>query len=160
MPLLLGFLLLATVVTLLKLYAEADVKVLKSSLRWAGVILGLTVIIILAATGRLPVAAAFLLGLVAWSWRVFNVVQMLRAMGISLGGKAERGDRAPGAGSGTAMDREEALRVLGLLPGATVEDIKAAHRRLMSQLHPDHGGSDYLAGKINAARDVLLRGHR
>jgi hypothetical protein len=51
---------------------------------------------------------------------------------------------------------EEAYAILGLAPGADVEAIRAAHRRLMKQLHPDHGGTDYLATKINRARDVLL----
>lgn len=52
---------------------------------------------------------------------------------------------------------EEAYAILGLQPGADEEAIKAAHHRLMKQFHPDHGGTDYLATKINRARDVLLR---
>lgn len=52
---------------------------------------------------------------------------------------------------------EEAYAILGLKPGADEEAIKAAHHRLMKQVHPDHGGTDYLATKINRARDVLLR---
>ena len=72
------------------------------------------------------------------------------------------GERAGGAGSGSArpasgdMSIEEAYAILGLTPGADAEAIKEAHRRLMVKLHPDHGGSDYLATKINRARDVLL----
>ena len=54
------------------------------------------------------------------------------------------------------ISREEAYRVLGLKPGADKAAIKAAHRRLMSNLHPDKGGSDYLAQQINRAKDVLL----
>jgi hypothetical protein len=50
----------------------------------------------------------------------------------------------------------EAYAILGLAAGATADQIREAHRRLMKQLHPDHGGTDYLATKINRARDVLL----
>ncbi len=59
--------------------------------------------------------------------------------------------------SGPDMTVEEAYSILGLAPGADEEAIKAAHHRLMKQLHPDHGGSDYFAAKLNRARDVLLR---
>ncbi len=71
----------------------------------------------------------------------------------------ERAAGAGGAGSRPAsgdMSVEEAYAILGLSPGADAEAIKEAHRRLMVKLHPDHGGSDYLATKINRARDVLL----
>ena len=54
------------------------------------------------------------------------------------------------------MSVEEAYAILGLSSGANAEAIKEAHRRLMVKLHPNHGGSDYLATKINRARDVLL----
>lgn len=69
-------------------------------------------------------------------------------------------DRAGGASAarptGSDMSVDEAYAILGLMPGADAEAIKEAHRRLMVKLHPDHGGSDYLATKINRARDVLL----
>jgi hypothetical protein len=72
------------------------------------------------------------------------------------------GERAGGGSGGGArstsgdMSVDEAYAILGLAAGADAEAIKEAHRRLMVKLHPDHGGSDYLATKINRARDVLL----
>ncbi|HEX4292895.1 MAG TPA: hypothetical protein VHZ29_02040 [Rhizomicrobium sp.] len=54
------------------------------------------------------------------------------------------------------MTREQALEILGLTDPVATDDIQAAHHRLMQQYHPDHGGSDYLAAQINAARDFLL----
>lgn len=55
-----------------------------------------------------------------------------------------------------AMSRDEACAVLGVKPDASVEEIKAAHRRLMRKVHPDQGGSDELASRVNRARAVLL----
>ncbi len=57
---------------------------------------------------------------------------------------------------GGRMSRDEAYAVLALKPGATTNEVRAAHRRLMKDYHPDHGGSGYIAAKINQAKDVLL----
>ena len=54
------------------------------------------------------------------------------------------------------FSKNEAYDLLGLKPGASEVDIKAAHKRLMKDFHPDKGGTDYLAAKINQAKDVLL----
>jgi hypothetical protein len=64
--------------------------------------------------------------------------------------------RPPPGGRPGTMTREEALEILGLEPGASREQIAQAHRRLMQKMHPDAGGTDYLAAQINRARDVLL----
>ena len=60
---------------------------------------------------------------------------------------------APGSGS---MTKEEAYQVLGLEPGASPAEIRKAWRKLMKSVHPDSGGTEFLAAKINAAKDVLL----
>jgi DnaJ family protein C protein 19 len=65
----------------------------------------------------------------------------------------KRRDRPPAP----PPDRIDALGILGLGAGASDADIRAAHRRLLLAVHPDHGGSAELAQRVNAARDALLK---
>ena len=70
-------------------------------------------------------------------------------------GSSGKTRNAPAPAGG--MSRSEAFSVLGLNEGATIAEVRAAHRRLILQIHPDKGGSSYLAAKINQAKDILLR---
>lgn len=69
-------------------------------------------------------------------------------------GKTHSQQQAPSFGD---PSRDEALQILGLSGSPTKEEIINAHRRLINRLHPDRGGSDFLAARVNQARDTLLK---
>lgn len=76
-------------------------------------------------------------------------------------GWSDHTERSSGTGQGSTagsgpMTKEEAYQVLGLQPGAGADEIREAHRRLMKRVHPDSGGSTFLAARINEAKDTLL----
>lgn len=121
-----------------------------------GVILGL-----LAVTGHLNIITAAIAGLIALIPRAMQLVKylplvsrMFRQQGPHTG--QSQNAQAPPPRGKQSMSREQALEVLGLKPGYTKDDVIQAHRRMMQKVHPDRGGSDYLAAQINQAKDVLL----
>ncbi|UHC14899.1 DnaJ domain-containing protein [Methylobacterium currus] len=83
-----------------------------------------------------------------------------RFAGWRIDAQADRDPRTGGAAQPGPMTEEEAYQILGLQRGAPLEEVRRAHRTLMKRLHPDQGGSDYLAARVNAAKDFLLNRHR
>ncbi len=120
--------------------------------QWALILL-ILVLGLLAVTGRLHwlgLVVAALIGtarvLTPWLLRLLPLAQQV----------LKEKNQQPLNESRKAMNRAEALEVLGLHEGASREDIIEMHRKLIQKLHPDRGGNTYLASKINQARDCLL----
>lgn len=120
--------------------------------------IGIT-LLLLVVTGRIPWLFALFSAAVPWINKAMaaqrlwsNFQQKSRQWGDS--GKSA--DQQQGQRPIETMSKSEALEILGLGPGASKEDIITAHRKLMSRVHPDKGGSDFLAKTINHARKILL----
>jgi DnaJ family protein C protein 19 len=144
--LLLGAVVLFVLLGGMRAFERASVTSIKALFAWIAALGGLSLALMLILTGRGGVAlgALTLFGpLLYQRWQA--------ARGRRIGGLGAR----PHPRSAT-MSREEAYEVLGLHPGASETDIREAHRRLMRGAHPDAGGSDWLAARINQARDILL----
>lgn len=153
--LLLGCGSLLVVMAALGMFSRAQVANIKQLGVWIVAIGGLLLAALLFLTGRgaIAIGALMLLGPLLWSWMGLSAPRSNPSSRSGTpGGKSA--PRHPSGGGG--MNRTQALDVLGLSAGASQKDIQAAYIRLMRAAHPDQGGSDWLAARINQARDILL----
>ncbi len=117
-------------------------------------------ILVLVLTGRIPWLFAIITAAVPWlnramaARRAWQFFEEFRKPG---GGRGQGAEGRGAAGRAGQMDIAEAHEILGLKPGATEREIIEAHRKLMHKNHPDRGGSDYLAARINQAKEILLK---
>ena len=128
----------------MRAFERASVGSIKALFTWIAALGGLSLALLLILTGREGIALGAL--------TLFGPLLYQRW-------QAARGGRATGTAAPPRtgpMSRDEAYQVLGLPANASKAEIKEAHRRLMRGAHPDAGGSDWLAARINQARDILL----
>ena len=116
----------------------------------------------LTATGRLNWLFALVGLVIAYMFRLMPTLlhyapQLQKLWREFSGSKQNSSQRQSDSSAKGKMSVEEAYEVLGLKPGASEQDVIAAHRKLMQKIHPDRGGSDYLAAKINLAKKILLK---
>jgi len=138
----LGLGVLALLLWAARAFSRASVASIKSLGAWVAALAGLTLATGLLLTGRggLAISGAIFFGPMIWGW--------WKRHGAPRVGTAPR--RAG------PMSRQEALEILGLTDPVSEAEVRAAWMRLMRAVHPDSGGSDGLAARVNQAKDVLL----
>lgn len=116
------------------------------------------ILLILAVTGHLNIITAAIAGIIALLPRALPLLKYLPFVSslYKQGKQNQQHTQTPPPRGRQTMSSEEAMEILGLKPGFTKEDVKMAHRRMMQKVHPDRGGSDYLAAQINKAKETLL----
>lgn len=147
---LLGAIVLFALLGGLRAFERASVKSIKALFAWIAALGGLSLALLLILTGRGGIALG---ALTLFGPLLYQRWQASRGRKIGGGASSGASGSAPPRG---AMSRQEAYEVLGLRPGASDSEIREAHIRLMRGAHPDAGGSDWLASRVNQARDILL----
>lgn len=147
---------IASTLYLLRWFLTSPAETVAANIRktlWLLLGLGL---IFLAISGRLNIIFAFIGSAIPFIAK--QLPNILRILGVAKTVKqaSARPDNKANI-KVTNMSSEEALKILGLATGASKSEVLQAHKRLMHKLHPDKGGSTYLASQLNNARDTLLK---
>lgn len=140
----LGIVLLLVGILLIMLVTRMTARNLKLTALALIFILAATAVIIFAIAGRYGLAAPAG-ALALWGMRAYLLARQIRAAAPP-----------PAQATKKTMSRAEALEILGLEEGASADEIEAAYKALIVKNHPDQGGTDWLAARLNEARDILL----
>jgi len=137
---------------------QAKAEERKKLMLWSLIGSILAILAILALTGHLNIITAAIAGLVALIPRLLQYAKYLPFISNMVNKQANStgSSQAPPTPGKGKMAKNEAIEILALKPGYSDEDVIAAHRRMMQKVHPDRGGSDYLAAQINQAKKTLL----
>lgn len=130
---------------LYRFFLTADIDQIKSLILSAFTVTVCLALFILAVTGRLPAAIAIISAIAPFAVAYYTKRMKRSAYDSQV-------DDAP-----KPMTASEALEVLGLQEGASDKDIKDAYKKLMKKVHPDQEGSEWMAAKLNQAKDLLLK---
>ncbi len=147
MYILLGALLLAVVLLKVRWFVTADSQQLAKIARYGFISVAGLALFFLLLSGR---SSVFLIGILALLPFYPSVSQLWNK-----GCESRDEPMQPEKISSTTLSRNQALAILGLTEGATEQQIQAAHRRIIQKIHPDKGGSGYLAAQVNQAKEIL-----
>ena len=160
----LGIALAAAVFVVLKQWGGLTTEKKKAATWKAVLVVGGAFLVFMVLTGRVHVLTAAVAALIPLLRKLPEIARYVPGLSRFFSGAGDAGaGRKAGTGQGSGqvqssdMTEREACEVLSVTADCSREDVVMAHRRLMQKLHPDRGGSDYLAAKINEAKTVLLR---